>query len=295
MSFFAQQQHCVSDIKNTFENFIQDRIQPSTRLHQAILYALSNLGKVIRPMLVYATGTMLGASRHHLHQAAAAIELMHVYSLIHDDLPAMDNDSLRRGKPTVHCQFDEATAILAGSAIQVFGFEILSTPCAQYKPQVQLQLIQSLAHAGGLSGICLGQSLDLFAENKKLDLQQLSRIHQYKTQSLLKCAVHFGYICSQIDDTKTCELLDSFANDIGLAYQIQDDILDIESDDQKLGKPQGSDEKKKKSTYPKIIGLAAARDLVRELHERALSTLVNLPYNTKDLQDITQSLVCRTY
>lgn len=294
MVFSDQQKRCLSDIDQTLTAFIQPKLCSDTRLHQAITHAMANLGKCIRPLLVYTTGEMLGAPRQALHMPAAALELLHTYSLVHDDLPAMDDDTLRRGQPTVHCQFDEATAILAGNCLQTLSFELLTQAKALH-PETKIKLIAELAHASGPLGICLGQSLDLAAENKQLQQAELTKIHQHKTQQLIRCAVRFGYVCAQIDNLETCKLLDDFANDLGLAYQIQDDILDIESDTHTLGKPQGSDEKSQKWTYPKAMGLSAARNLATSLHQQALTKLEELPFDTQNLREITHSLVCRTH
>ncbi|QEH47742.1 (2E,6E)-farnesyl diphosphate synthase [Aggregatibacter actinomycetemcomitans] len=262
-------------------------------LAEAMKYGLLLGGKRIRPFLVYATGKMLGADMAHLDYAAAAIEAIHAYSLIHDDLPAMDDDELRRGHQTCHIAFDEATAILAGDALQTLAFEIL-TDIPHLSAEQKLMLIKTLSAAAGVKGMCLGQSLDLISEQKIISLQELEQIHLNKTGALLTAALKMGFICSpHFADAALAQQLERYATAIGLAFQVQDDILDIEGDSATLGKTTGSDLTADKSTYPKLLGLEGAKQKALELYERALTELKNLPFNTTALYALAEFIVKR--
>ena len=262
-------------------------------LRDAMKYGLLLGGKRVRPFLVYATGKMLGAEMPALDYAAAAIESIHAYSLIHDDLPAMDNDELRRGQPTCHIAFDEATAILAGDALQAFAFEIL-TQAPSLSAEQKLQLVKILAQASGVQGMCLGQSLDLISEHKQVNLAELELIHRNKTGALLTAALKFGFICSPHFENKELEQqLERYSQAIGLAFQVQDDILDIEGDSAEIGKPVGSDLGLDKSTYPKLLGLEGAKQKAQELYQTALHELDNLPFDTTALRALAEFIVNR--
>ncbi|OBY53212.1 geranyl transferase [Haemophilus parainfluenzae] len=262
-------------------------------LCDAMKYGLLLGGKRVRPFLVYATGKMLGAEIPALDYAAAAIESIHAYSLIHDDLPAMDNDELRRGQPTCHIAFDEATAILAGDALQAFAFEIL-TDSPSLSAEQKLQLVKVLAQASGVRGMCLGQSLDLISEHKQVNLAELELIHRNKTGALLTAALKLGFICSPHFKNKELEQqLERYSQAIGLAFQVQDDILDIEGDSAEIGKPVGSDLGLDKSTYPKLLGLEGAKQKAQELYQTALHELDNLPFDTTALRALAEFIVNR--
>lgn len=262
-------------------------------LRDAMKYGLLLGGKRVRPFLVYATGKMLGAEMPALDYAAAAIESIHAYSLIHDDLPAMDNDELRRGQPTCHIAFDEATAILAGDALQTFAFEIL-TQAPSLSAEQKLQLVKVLAQASGVQGMCLGQSLDLISEHKQVNLDELELIHRNKTGALLTVALKMGFICSPHFENKELEQqLERYSQAIGLAFQVQDDILDIEGDSAEIGKPVGSDLDLDKSTYPKLLGLEGAKQKAQELYQTALHELDNLPFDTTALRALAEFIVNR--
>ena len=223
----------------------------------------------------------------------AAIEAIHAYSLIHDDLPAMDNDELRRGQPTCHIAFDEATAILAGDALQTFAFEIL-TQAPSLSAEQKLQLVKILAQASGVQGMCLGQSLDLISEHKQVNLAELELIHRNKTGALLTAALKLGFICSPHFENKELEQqLERYSQAIGLAFQVQDDILDIEGDSAEIGKPVGSDLGLDKSTYPKLLGLEGAKQKAQELYQTALHELDNLPFDTTALRALAEFIVNR--
>jgi farnesyl diphosphate synthase len=239
------------------------------RLHAAMRHAVLDGGKRMRPLLVYATGTAFGADEETLDSAAAAVELIHAYSLVHDDLPSMDDDALRRGKPTVHVAFDEATAILAGDALQSLAFELLAD--APVTAAMRVAMLRELAVAAGARGMCGGQALDLAAtgtdthvDHVRLDIDALQRLHSLKTGALLRAAVRLGAICADVD-ASTRSRLDGFADALGLAFQIRDDLLDIESDSATLGKTAGKDVAQSKSTFPALLGIDASRRRLGEL------------------------------
>jgi farnesyl diphosphate synthase len=265
-------------------------------LHQAMAYSLLLGGKRMRPFLVYACGQMLGASVTDLDGPAAAIEALHTYSLIHDDLPAMDNDDLRRGKATCHKAFDEATAILAGDALQSFAFELLAShPYQQVLPQRVLTMVQQLALHSGYNGMCGGQAIDLAHTNKAMSVQALEQMHQLKTGALIECSVRFAYLASPVDNVAHLDALVRYSRAIGLAFQVQDDILDIEGDTQILGKTAGSDQKANKATYPALLGLQQAKQKAYLLVEEALAALHELPYATDELQALARYVIARQF
>ncbi|OOF04399.1 (2E,6E)-farnesyl diphosphate synthase [Salinivibrio sp. MA607] len=263
-------------------------------LIQAMRHGLLLGGKRIRPFLTYATGQLFGIPLAQLDTPAVAVECIHAYSLIHDDLPAMDNDSLRRGQPTCHVAFDEATAILAGDALQTLAFTVLAE--GELNPNAQpyrIDMVKVLANASGASGMCLGQSLDLAAEGRAVDLYALKQIHRNKTGALIKAAVRLGAYAAGETGVKHLGSLDRFADAIGLAFQVQDDILDITSDTQTLGKPQGSDVNAEKSTYPALLGLAGAQEKATQLYQEALHALEAIPYNTEQLEVFARYIIER--
>ena len=266
------------------------------RLLQAMSYSVLLGGKRVRPFLVYSCGSLLGASLSDLDGPAAALEALHSYSLIHDDLPAMDNDDLRRGKATCHKAFDEATAILAGDALQALAFDILAThPYQQVQPAEIVTMLQCFASAAGYAGMCGGQAIDLAQTNQATSLVQLEQMHRLKTGALIECAVQLAWLCSPRRDQAELQTLLSFARALGLAFQVQDDILDIESDTVTLGKPQGSDTKANKSTYPALLGLENAKTKAQQLYQEALNALADLPYNTDELRAFAQYIIERRF
>ena len=287
----------LKDIQARINQFLEEQLnqvdtQPAP-LADAMKYALLLGGKRIRPFLVYATGRMLGASMNQLDYVAAAIEAVHAYSLIHDDLPAMDNDSLRRGEPTCHIAFDEATAILAGDALQAFAFETLANATALSAEQ-KVRLVHALSHAAGAQGMCLGQSLDLISEHKSVSLTELERIHNSKTAALLSAALIMGFICSpRYSDKQLEQQLARYGAAIGLAFQVQDDILDIEGESSVLGKTVGADLASDKSTYPKLLGLDGAKQKAQDLYQIALSELDRIPFNSIALRALAEFIIHR--
>ncbi|MGU5713789.1 (2E,6E)-farnesyl diphosphate synthase [Aeromonas taiwanensis] len=266
------------------------------RLRDAMKYGLLLGGKRVRPFLVYAVGEMLGVKSELLDGPAAAVECIHAYSLLHDDLPAMDNDDLRRGQPTVHKAFDEGTAILAGDALQTLAFSILADhPLPDELMANRVKMLSALARASGYLGMCGGQALDLEAEGRQISLAELELVHRHKTGALIECAVTLGALCKADVEPATLAALQTYAAAIGLAFQVQDDILDITGDTATLGKPQGSDLAQEKSTYPALLGLDNARELARELHDKALTALQSLPYNTDILEAFADYIIERTH
>ncbi|WP_421245411.1 (2E,6E)-farnesyl diphosphate synthase [Aeromonas sanarellii] len=266
------------------------------RLRDAMKYGLLLGGKRVRPFLVYAVGEMLGVKSEQLDGPAAAVECIHAYSLLHDDLPAMDNDDLRRGQPTVHKAFDEGTAILAGDALQTLAFSILADhPMPAELMANRVKMLSALARASGYLGMCGGQALDLEAEGRRITLAELEQVHRHKTGALIECAVTLGALCKADVEPATLAALQTYAAAIGLAFQVQDDILDITGDTATLGKPQGSDLAQEKSTYPALLGLDNARELARELHDKALTALQALPYNTDILEAFADYIIERTH
>jgi farnesyl diphosphate synthase len=244
------------------------------RLHAAQRYAVLGGGKRLRPLLVYCTGEALKIPAEILDAPAAAVELIHSYSLVHDDLPAMDNDDLRRGQPTTHRAFDEATAILAGDALQVLAFSLLSrdrTPGVS--GDARLKMIQILADASGTTGMAGGQAIDLAAVGRALSLEELEAMHRLKTGALIRASVLMAAACSQELSSENWDSLDGYAQDIGLAFQIQDDILDVEGNTEVIGKTSGADAARDKPTYPSVMGLEAAKKRARELKLRACERL----------------------
>ena len=290
-------EHDLKDIQARINQFLEEQLnqvdtQPAP-LADAMKYALLLGGKRIRPFLVYATGRMLGASMNQLDYVAAAIEAVHAYSLIHDDLTAMDNDSLRRGEPTCHIAFDEATAILAGDALQAFAFETLTNATALSAEQ-KVRLVHALSHAAGAQGMCLGQSLDLISEHKSVSLTELERIHNSKTAALLSAALIMGFICSpRYSDKQLEQQLARYGAAIGLAFQVQDDILDIEGESSVLGKTVGADLASDKSTYPKLLGLDGAKQKAQDLYQIALSELDRIPFNSVALRALAEFIIHR--
>lgn len=275
---------------------VLERVLPAAdllpmRLHEAMRYSVLNGGKRMRPLLVYATGEALGLAPEVLDIPAAAIELIHVYSLVHDDLPAMDDDVLRRGKPTCHCAFDEATAILVGDALQALAFQLLTQADEQISAQQRLRMIQQLSIAAGSRGMVGGQAIDLAAVGKQLTELELEQMHIHKTGALIRSSVLLAAYTASALDEKQWLRLDHYAKCLGLAFQVQDDILDIESDTQTLGKTRGADAAAGKPTYPSIIGMSAAKRKLDELYLEAVAALEEL--NAPLLLEIAEFTVKR--
>ncbi|MEE4246750.1 MAG: farnesyl diphosphate synthase [Kangiellaceae bacterium] len=282
-------------VENYLAEILPSQSVEPRRLHSAMRYSVLNPGKRLRPLLVYATGTIFDSNDSFLDATAGAVELIHAYSLIHDDLPCMDDDDLRRGLPTCHIKFDQATAVLAGDALQTLAFDILSTTNQAISATAQLTIINQLANASGSMGMGGGQAIDLAATGRELTIEQLETMHQKKTGALIEASVMMGYLASGHDDEKAKMALKRYSKSIGLAFQIVDDILDIESDTQTLGKPQGSDVAANKMTYPSILGLAGAKQHASNQLQQALAALDELPYNTQLLADFAHHIVERKH
>ncbi len=282
------------------DNFLQEKLSQLTEndatLLKAMEYGLLIGGKRMRPYLAYITGEALEAELSDIDAVAGALECIHAYSLLHDDLPAMDDDDLRRGKPTCHKAFDEATAILAGDSLQTLAFDILANhQFSDYVKDKQIKLIQQLVNASGYQGMCGGQALDLAATNKHIPLEQLEVLHSLKTGALLQASVLMAAECSPKVTTIEKQSLALYAQRVGLAYQVRDDIIDITSSNEELGKPAGSDLAANKSTYPALLGLNGAQKKADSLYQLALQALSTLPYNTQALSEFATFIIKRTH
>ena len=268
--------------------------QPPRRLHEAMRYAVLNGGKRIRAILVIATGEALRTDAGHLERPACAVELIHAYSLVHDDLPSMDDDDLRRGAPACHRAFDEATALLAGDALQTLAFEILAgDPAPGGAAAGTGEMVRTLAHASGSRGMAGGQAVDLESTGRVLTFEQLESMHLHKTGALIRASVRLGALGAGARDPELLDRLDEYARCIGLAFQIRDDVLDVESDTERLGKRQGADAARNKPTYPAILGLEASRAHTRALHERALEKIQPLGRDAGPLRELAGFIVSR--
>ncbi|MBC3764546.1 (2E,6E)-farnesyl diphosphate synthase [Neptunicella marina] len=295
MNWQHAQQHYADRINQLLASHIAKLDNHAPHLKAAMEYGLLMGGKRVRPFLVYALGDACDVRQADLDVCAAAVECIHAYSLIHDDLPAMDDDDLRRGHPTCHKQFDEATAILAGDALQTLAFEILChEPLSEHLETVRIELIRILSRASGYAGMCGGQAMDLASTDKQISFEQLKALHNKKTGALIKAALHMAAIVGQ-QTAQQIGIILQYADAIGLAFQVQDDILDVTADTQTLGKPQGSDEQANKSTYPSLLGLAKAQQQAQQLYQQALHALQTLPYNTDILQAFTAYIVQRDH
>ncbi len=284
-------------VVNIFERLLPSVLQKTTHdLYEAIRYAVFNGGKRIRPALVYATGKALGATYEQLDTAAASIELLHCYSLIHDDLPSLDNSELRRGRLSCHKVFNEATAILVGDALQSLAFEILShEKMNTISPAIQVTMVQVLSKAAGANGMVLGQAEDLAGENFQLSLSELEQQHQRKTGALFQAAVHFGALAAHCHSCIDINKLIKYGRCIGLVFQICDDILDVLSDTKRLGKPAKSDNFQHKSTFPTLIGLEKAKVLATILYKEGLKHLSKFGTDANCLRELSFYIIDRKY
>ena len=268
--------------------------RPPGRLHEAMRYASLGGGKRLRAMLVYTTGELLRVAPSVLDVPACAVELIHAYSLVHDDLPAMDNDDLRRGRATCHRAFDEATAILAGDALQTLAFEILSSdPALEVTPDTRLRMIAMLTEASGASGMAGGQAIDLAAVGDALSLAELETMHRLKTGALIRASIALGALCAPEVDEPTLVALDNFGQSLGLAFQIVDDILDEVADTETLGKASGADRARNKPTYTSLQGVEQARASAATLQADALAQLATVSGETARLAELADFMVRR--
>jgi farnesyl diphosphate synthase len=286
---------CQGRVEAALEQRLPARSCPPARLHEGMRYAVLNGGKRIRPMLVYAAGEALGAPPERLDGPACAVELIHAYSLVHDDLPAMDDDDLRRGRPTCHKAFDEATAILVGDALQTLAFQVLAGDAALDACRARVPMIEVLAQASGSRGMAGGQALDLAAVGRELTLAELENLHIHKTGALIRASVKLAALACDDADPEAVRHLDHYAKCIGLAFQIRDDILDVEGDPRLIGKTRGKDAAHDKPTYPSVLGLAAAREKAATLRDEALSSLAGLDERADPLRWLAEYVVGRAY
>lgn len=283
-------------VNAALDKYLPKEDPPEHNLAKAIRYSVIGGGKRIRPAMVYAAGEAMGVSTDLLDIPACAVEMIHAYSLIHDDLPAMDNDDLRRGRPTCHKAFDEATAMLAGDALQALAYEILAKDDhEELTPEHRIEMLSLLTEASGAHGMAGGQAVDLASVGKQLTLEQLEHMHRLKTGALIRASVLLGGMCKQHVSQEELQLLSDFALCIGLSFQIQDDILDVVSDTETLGKPQGSDEKQEKPTFPAIIGLEESRKRAMQQHEQALKILEPLDEKADSLRELSAYIVKRRF
>lgn len=277
-----------------------DNVLPSVehspqRLHQAMRYVTLGGGKRVRPLLAFAAGEMMGAQLQDLTQAACAVELIHVYSLVHDDMPCMDDDVLRRGKATCHIQYDEATALLVGDALQTLAFGLLSLPLKNLQPDVQLRMVHTLAQASGHAGMAGGQAIDLASVGQLLNIAELEYMHCMKTGALIRAAIWLGALCGRPMSKEENNYLDHFAKHIGLAFQVVDDILDYEADTITLGKTAGKDAANDKPTYVSLLGLNQAKTLANDLYHDACDALKPFGTGNHRLLELAEYIVARTF
>ncbi|MGB5397898.1 MAG: (2E,6E)-farnesyl diphosphate synthase [Gammaproteobacteria bacterium] len=270
---------------------------PEHNLAEAIRYSvLGGGGKRLRPAMVYAAGEAVGIKDGHLDAPACAVEMIHAYSLIHDDLPAMDDDDLRRGRPTCHRAFDEATAILAGDALQALAYEILTDAhCTQMPVDIRVAMLRLLTQASGAHGMAGGQAVDLASVGIELNLDQLEAMHRLKTGALIRASILLGAMCNPHTSAAQLDMLDKYACCIGLSYQIVDDILDVIGDTETLGKPQGSDMAQRKPTYPSILGIEASKQRALEQHQQALAHIESMGDGAQGLRELSAYIVERNF
>lgn len=286
----------LARVEAALGRWIPEATKQPARLHAAMRYCALEGGKRVRPCLVYTTGRALDIPLEQLDGPACAVELIHVYSLIHDDLPAMDDDDLRRGKLTCHKAFDEATAILAGDALQSLAFYVLAhDPHMLADSNKRLAMVETLALASGSRGMAGGQALDILAEGQELNISELENVHIHKTGALIRASVRLATLCKPELDESLRNALDHYAKCIGLAFQIQDDILDVEGETQVLGKRQGADQARGKSTYPALLGMAEAKARARNLIDEALTSLQPLASQADELRAIARYVVERIH
>lgn len=291
--------YCQERVNNYLKAYLDNLPEVAPKLRDAMAYGVLLGGKRVRPFLVYNVAKSLGIDYDLADAPAAAIECIHAYSLIHDDLPAMDDDSLRRGHPTCHVKFGEATAILAGDALQTIAFEILGTAAEKFAARGLtanlVEMYKVLARGSGYAGMCGGQELDLEAEGLLVSQEALEKVHRHKTGALIESAVDLGLLLNPTLPQGTKEAYASYARGIGLAFQVWDDVLDIISDTETLGKPQGSDEAEEKSTYPRLMGLEVAKKYALDLANKAKDSLKATAHDTQVLCDFADFIVSRDH
>jgi farnesyl diphosphate synthase len=288
----------MGEVQARMESLLMRVLPPAhiapARLHEAMRYATLEGGKRVRPLLAFAAGEVAAAAPERLDMVAAAVELIHAYSLVHDDLPCMDNDVLRRGKPTVHVEYDEATALLVGDALQSLAFQLLADQRLADDPRMQLEMVKTLAVAAGSRGMAGGQQIDLESTGKALSLPELEIMHIHKTGALIRAAVTLGAACGAADRHQK-NALDRYAKAIGLAFQVVDDVLDYDASTSTLGKTAGKDSRQGKPTYVSALGVPRARELAGELRAEALAALEGLGERARRLAQLADFIVLRKF
>lgn len=288
------QARCTARVDAALEKLFVAPREELTRIYAAMRYSVVNGGKRVRPLLAYAACEALGGDAERANGAACAVELIHAYSLVHDDLPAMDDDDLRRGQPTTHIAYDEACAILAGDGLQALAFEVIGN--AQFNPQdaqTRLDMLMILTRAAGSAGMVGGQAIDLESVGRKIDQAALETMHRHKTGALIEASVQLGALASGRANTDALEALRRYAEAVGLAFQVQDDILDVESDTATLGKTQGKDQAHDKPTYPALLGLDEAKAYALALRDQALAALEGFGDSAEPLRALARYIVER--
>lgn len=281
-----------ADVETALSHFLPSADAQPAKLHEAMRYTALGGGKRVRPLLVYASGALFGADAASLARAACALEMIHVYSLVHDDMPCMDDDALRRGKPTVHVAYDEATALLVGDTLQARAFEVLAGDDAL--PQARLVgMLRLLAEAAGSAGMCGGQAIDLDSVGLSLSLEQLERMHQLKTGALLRASVLLGALCGKDLNSAELEALKAYSKAVGLAFQVVDDVLDATADSATLGKTAGKDAADNKPTYVSILGLEPSKALAEQLRREAHDALAPFGEQAQRLRELADLIVQR--
>lgn len=282
-------------METVLDDALPDSVHGPKRLHDAMRYAVLGGGKRVRPLLAFAAGEAAGADADRVEKAAAAVELIHAYSLVHDDMPPMDNDVLRRGKPTVHVEFDEASALLVGDALQSLAFEVLAEVGSAHDPAIQLQMIKLLAQAAGSRGMAGGQAVDLESVGQALSLPELEFMHILKTGALIRASVQLGAMCGKLDTETKQHALDHYAKCVGLAFQVVDDVLDANSSTATLGKTAGKDASQMKPTYVSLLGLAPAKALAESLRQDAWQALTLFGDEATRLRELADYVIQRTH
>jgi len=278
-------------IEGALSSYLPPAQEAPARLHEAMRYTALDGGKRVRPALVFAAGALFDANPALLARAASAVEMIHVYSLVHDDMPCMDDDALRRGKPTVHVKYDEATALLVGDALQTQAFTVLSE--SDGDPVQILAMVRLLARASGSTGMCGGQAIDLASVGLPLTLPELEQMHRLKTGALLRASVFLGALCGRALSPSDESALDAYASAVGLAFQVVDDILDATADSATLGKTAGKDAAENKPTYVSILGLEPSRALTEKLRDDAFKALAPFGDKAERLRQIADLIVSR--
>jgi farnesyl diphosphate synthase len=294
MTFDEWMRSSLDRVETALESYLPQPVVTPAKLHEAMRYAVLGGGKRVRPLLCHAAGELTGASMPAVDAASAALEMIHVYSLVHDDMPAMDDDALRRGKPTVHVKYDEATALLVGDALQSQAFVVLTSANVPGAGR-QAALVRELALASGSLGMAGGQAIDLESVGRKLARSELEKMHRMKTGALLRAAVRMGALCGEAPDDTAMRSLDAYAAAVGLAFQVVDDILDVTADSATLGKTAGKDAKDDKPTYVSIIGLDASRELAAQLGRDAHAALETFGPRAQRLAELADLVVNRVH